>query len=168
MVKRLFAASAAIALVAAGSAAAQEVKVGVALPYTGIGAEFGQQVTQGMELYLKLNAAQVAPYKITLIKRDVKERLLAETPPSQKAFGVFWRVRAKKLYFQSTSKGPNQELIELFARTFDLELVPVLPGAIADDVAKEKELEAGLAEVEPMKLNIDGKKKAVRETVEAK
>jgi len=72
MIKRVLAASAAVAL-AAGMAAAQEVKVGVALPYTGIGAEFGQQVTQAMELYLKLNAAQVAPYKITLIKRDVKD-----------------------------------------------------------------------------------------------
>jgi len=72
MIKRVLAASAAITL-AAGMAAAQEVKVGVALPYTGIGAEFGQQVTQAMELYLKLNAAQVAPYKITLVKRDVKD-----------------------------------------------------------------------------------------------
>jgi ABC-type branched-subunit amino acid transport system substrate-binding protein len=34
---------------------AQEVKVGVALPYTGIGAEFAQLVDRGMELYLKLN-----------------------------------------------------------------------------------------------------------------
>jgi len=72
MIKRVLAAAAAFAL-AAGAPAAQEVKVGVALPYTGIGAEFGQQVTQAIELYLKLNAAQVAPYKITLIKRDVKD-----------------------------------------------------------------------------------------------
>src|SRR6185503_16167542 len=52
---------------------AQEVKVGVNLPYTGIGAEFAQQVDRGMELYLKLNADKVKPYKITLIKRDVKD-----------------------------------------------------------------------------------------------
>lgn len=72
MMKRVFAAAAAFAL-GIGTASAQEVKVGVALPYTGIGAEFGQQVTQAIELYLKLNAAQVAPYKITLVKRDVKD-----------------------------------------------------------------------------------------------
>ncbi len=52
---------------------AQEVKVGVNLPYTGIGAEFAQLVDRGMELYLKLNADKVRPYKITLIKRDVKD-----------------------------------------------------------------------------------------------
>jgi branched-chain amino acid transport system substrate-binding protein len=51
---------------------AQEVKVGVVLPYTGVGAELAQQIDRGMELYLKLNADQVKPYTITLIKRDSK------------------------------------------------------------------------------------------------
>jgi branched-chain amino acid transport system substrate-binding protein len=55
------------------SALAQEVKVGVVLPYTGIGAELAQQVDRGMEQYLKLNADAVKPYKITLVKRDVKD-----------------------------------------------------------------------------------------------
>ena len=71
MIKRMLAASAALALTAA-MAQAQEVKVGVNLPYTGIGAEFAQLVDRGMEIYLKLNADKVKPYKITLIKRDVK------------------------------------------------------------------------------------------------
>jgi branched-chain amino acid transport system substrate-binding protein len=53
-------------------ASAQEVKVGVILPYTGVGAELAQQIDRGMELYLKLNADQVKPYTITLIKRDSK------------------------------------------------------------------------------------------------
>jgi branched-chain amino acid transport system substrate-binding protein len=57
----------------AQTALAQEVKVGVALPYTGIGAELAQQVDRGMEQYLKLNASAVRPYKITLVKRDVKD-----------------------------------------------------------------------------------------------
>lgn len=63
---------AAILAATAGFAAAQEVKVGVVLPYTGIGAELAQQIDRGMELYLKLNADKVAPYKIRLIKRDAK------------------------------------------------------------------------------------------------
>ena len=63
---------AAAAAVIAGSAQAQEVKVGVNLPYTGVGAEIAQQIDRGMELYLKLNADKVKPYTITLIKRDVK------------------------------------------------------------------------------------------------
>ncbi len=72
MIKRIIAASAALGL-AVGWAQAQEVKVGVNLPYTGIGAEFAQQIDRGMELYLKLNADTVKPSKITLIKRDVKD-----------------------------------------------------------------------------------------------
>jgi branched-chain amino acid transport system substrate-binding protein len=57
----------------AQTALAQEVKIGVALPYTGIGAELAQQVDRGMEQYLKLNADKVRPYKITLVKRDTKD-----------------------------------------------------------------------------------------------
>jgi branched-chain amino acid transport system substrate-binding protein len=72
MIKRVIVAGVALGL-AAGWAQAQEVKVGVNLPYTGIGAEFAQQIDRGMELYLKLNADGVKPYKITLIKRDVKD-----------------------------------------------------------------------------------------------
>jgi branched-chain amino acid transport system substrate-binding protein len=53
-------------------AAAQEVKVGLILPYTGVGAELAQQMDRGIEQYLKLNAAAVKPYSITIIKRDSK------------------------------------------------------------------------------------------------
>jgi branched-chain amino acid transport system substrate-binding protein len=71
MIKRLITAFATLALGAA-CAQAQEVRVGVNLPYTGVGAELAQQQDRGMELYLKINADKVKPYKITLIKRDVK------------------------------------------------------------------------------------------------
>lgn len=76
MSKRMIAAVAAT-IVASGltmtqAASAQEVKVGVILPYTGVGAELAQQIDRGMELYLKLNADKVKPYTITLVKRDSK------------------------------------------------------------------------------------------------
>ena len=71
MPKRMIAAIAALAF-SAGAALAQEIKVGVVLPFTGIGAEFAQQMDRGMELYLKLNADQVKPYTIKFIKRDSK------------------------------------------------------------------------------------------------
>jgi branched-chain amino acid transport system substrate-binding protein len=71
MMNRLLAGAAALA-VSATLAHAQEIKIGVALPYTGIGAEFAQLVDRGMEIYLKLNADKAKPYKFTLIKRDVK------------------------------------------------------------------------------------------------
>ncbi len=71
MFKRILAASAALAISVA-CAQAQEIKVGVNLPYTGIGAEFAQLVDRGMEQYLKLNPDALKPYTIKLIKRDVK------------------------------------------------------------------------------------------------
>jgi branched-chain amino acid transport system substrate-binding protein len=61
-----------ILFVMASSASAQEVKVGIVLPYTGVGAENGQQMDRGMEQFFKLNADQIKPYTITLIKRDSK------------------------------------------------------------------------------------------------
>jgi branched-chain amino acid transport system substrate-binding protein len=71
MIKRIAAATAAL-VASACLAQAQEVKVGVVLPFTGIGAEFAQQIDRGMEMYLKLNADKVKPYKIVLVKRDAK------------------------------------------------------------------------------------------------
>ena len=76
MCKRMIAAAAALSISASAAlvqtASAQDVKVGVVLPFTGVGAELAQQIDRGMELYLKLNADQVKPYTITLIKRDSK------------------------------------------------------------------------------------------------
>ncbi len=72
MLKRILAVASLLSL-AGVTADAQTVKIGVALPYSGIGAEFAQQIDRAMELYLKLNADQVKPYEIALIKRDVKD-----------------------------------------------------------------------------------------------
>jgi branched-chain amino acid transport system substrate-binding protein len=69
---------AAVALAVAGGAAAQTVKVGVVLPFTGVGAEFGQQVDRGMQMYMKLNAGAFAPYKVALVRRDSKNPSGAE------------------------------------------------------------------------------------------
>lgn len=74
MITRITAACVAGALsMSTGWAQAQEVKVGVNLPYTGIGAEFAQLVDRGMALYLKLHADTIGPFTITLIRRDVKD-----------------------------------------------------------------------------------------------
>jgi branched-chain amino acid transport system substrate-binding protein len=53
-------------------ASAQEIKVGVVLPYTSVNAKTAQQMDRGIEMYLKLNADQVKPYTIRLFKRDAK------------------------------------------------------------------------------------------------
>ena len=67
---RLFAA----ALLAAFSvgAWAQTVKVGVVLPYSGVGAEFAQQIHRGMQVFMQMNPEAFGPYKIEIVKRDSK------------------------------------------------------------------------------------------------
>ena len=57
---------------AGGASAAQTVKIGVVLPYSGIGAELAQQVDRGIQVYMKLNPKAFEPYRVQLIKRDSK------------------------------------------------------------------------------------------------
>jgi branched-chain amino acid transport system substrate-binding protein len=71
MSKRMIAALAALT-VSAGGAMAQNVKVGLVLPYTGVGAELAQQMDRGIEQYVKLNAAELKPYTFSFVKRDSK------------------------------------------------------------------------------------------------
>jgi branched-chain amino acid transport system substrate-binding protein len=77
MSKRMIAALAALAVSAGaggapGAASAQEVKIGLILPYTGPGAELSPNMDKAIDLYQKLNAAQIKPFKLTIIKRDSK------------------------------------------------------------------------------------------------
>src|SRR5262245_53268378 len=65
--------TAAAFLALAGPAQAQEVKVGLMLPYTGVAAEIGQQNDRGIEMYMKLNPDKLMPYTFKLIKRDEKD-----------------------------------------------------------------------------------------------
>ena len=60
------------ALALAGAAHAQTVKVGLALTFTGGGAEFGQQVDRGMQMFSKMNPDAFGPCKIEVVKRDTK------------------------------------------------------------------------------------------------
>ena len=62
----------------AAAAPAQTVKIGVVLPYTGVGAEFGQQVDRGIQMFMKLNPTAFGPYKIEIVKRDSKNPSGAE------------------------------------------------------------------------------------------
>lgn len=88
------------------------------------------------------------------IKLQIKQKLLAETPPSQKAYGVFWNVKAKKMYLQTTSKTVNEHFRGLFERCFDLSLEPVLAGLQAATYAKEQGLLDALTEARPSRLPV--------------
>ncbi len=67
------AAIAAACVVGGTAVSAQEIKVGVVLPFTGVGAELGQQGKRGIEQYLKLNADKLKPYTFKIIERDEKD-----------------------------------------------------------------------------------------------
>ena len=59
----------------AGTAQAENIKIGVLLPYSGANADLGDVQDKAFNLYLKLHAKDIAPHTVTLIKRD-------EGPPS--------------------------------------------------------------------------------------
>jgi hypothetical protein len=73
VVTGLITAASAALILSATCAHGQEVKVGVQLPYTGVGAENVQQIDRGLGLYLKLNPDKAKPYTIKLIRRDAKD-----------------------------------------------------------------------------------------------
>jgi len=61
---------AALAAIVGGAAQAQTVKVGVVLPFSGANADLGHQIDKAFDLYIKLHAKDIAPYKIDIVKRD--------------------------------------------------------------------------------------------------
>lgn len=62
----------------AATAQAQTVRIGVVLPYTGIGAELGQQVDRGIQTYMKMNPNAFGGIKVEIVKRDSKNPSGAE------------------------------------------------------------------------------------------
>jgi branched-chain amino acid transport system substrate-binding protein len=61
------------ALMFAGGAAAETVKVGVVLPFSGSSADVAQSELRAMKLYLKLHKAELGKHEIQLIERDSEE-----------------------------------------------------------------------------------------------
>ena len=63
----------ALALAASAPAAAETVKVGVVMTYSGGGAQFAQQIERAMNLYLEREGnAKLGEHRIELVKRDAK------------------------------------------------------------------------------------------------
>jgi branched-chain amino acid transport system substrate-binding protein len=59
----------------AGITSAQTVKIGMMLPFSGVSADLGDAQVKGVDLYVKLHAKGLEPYKLDIIKRE-------EGPPS--------------------------------------------------------------------------------------
>ena len=60
------------ALVIANPALARDIKVGMVLPLSGGGAQFGDQIEKGAMLYYNLHKAELGGDTLTVIKRDSK------------------------------------------------------------------------------------------------
>ena len=61
---------AALALSFAGAVAAQDVKIGVVGPFSGIAADYGKQMEAGMKAWLRLNGDSIAGHKVQILARD--------------------------------------------------------------------------------------------------
>jgi branched-chain amino acid transport system substrate-binding protein len=61
---------AALVVLVGGTARAETVKIGVVLPFSGANADLGHQIDKAFDLYVKLHAADIAPHKVDLVKRD--------------------------------------------------------------------------------------------------
>ena len=66
---------AALGLVLTGAARAENIKIGIMVPYSGANADLGAVQDKAFDLYMKLHAKDIAPHTAELIKRD-------EGPPS--------------------------------------------------------------------------------------
>jgi branched-chain amino acid transport system substrate-binding protein len=66
---------AALGLLLAAPSRAENIKIGVMLPYSGVNADLGDVQDKAIDLFMKLHGKDVAPNTVELIKRD-------EGPPS--------------------------------------------------------------------------------------
>src|SRR5258708_12666414 len=65
----------ALGLLLAAPARAENIKIGVMLPYSGVNADLGDVQDKAIDLFMKLHGKDLAPNTVELIKRD-------EGPPS--------------------------------------------------------------------------------------
>ena len=68
-------ATATAALLLAAPACAENIKIGVMLPYSGVNADLGDVQDKAIDLFMKLHGKDIAPHTVELVKRD-------EGPPS--------------------------------------------------------------------------------------
>ena len=64
-----------LSFVLSTTADAENIKIGVILPYSGANADLGEVQDKAIDLYVKMHAKDIAPHTVQLIKRD-------EGPPS--------------------------------------------------------------------------------------
>jgi hypothetical protein len=69
----------------------------------------------------------------TEIAKVIEADLLRQTPPSTTVHELAWNTQTGRMWFSSTAQRANEEMTELFERTFDLTPVPLVPFTLADN-----------------------------------
>lgn len=91
------------------------------------------------------------------IRAEVRNGLLAETSASTAVYETLWNVEAGWLFFSAASATANGEFLDLFASTFGLDIIPMLPYTYADTWASEHHLTGALESLEPAAFHRDGR-----------
>ncbi len=86
-------------------------------------------------------------------KKAVEERiageLLRQASPSVAVCEAVWNTASGEVFFAASSRGVNEAFVELFAQTFDIELLPNHPLARATEIASAVGHPEGLSELRP-------------------
>lgn len=95
-----------------------------------------------------------------VVRRALKEQVVAElvkrTPPTTRTTDLVWNVRRGRLYFFSQSTGPNDMLLDLFPKTFNLQIDTEGPGVWAADLAEATGLEDVIGALKPTPALLGG------------
>ncbi|MBI4512005.1 MAG: recombination-associated protein RdgC [Deltaproteobacteria bacterium] len=66
-------------------------------------------------------------------KKEVVRKLRGQAFPVTRSYDMTWQLDTGRVLFFSHSKGPNELMIDLFKKSFGLELVPCGPGQVAKE-----------------------------------
>ena len=86
------------------------------------------------------------------IRAEARNNLLAETSATTNVHEVLWNIDAGWLFYSSQSVAANNELLDLFASAFELDIVPMLPYTYGEAWADGKGLLDELESLEPGRL----------------
>jgi hypothetical protein len=87
------------------------------------------------------------------VAQALEAEMLAQTPASTTVHELWWNVAESVVWFSSTASKANEEMQELFERTFDLRLIPMAPFTLAEAHTERTGKGGGALErAEPMDL----------------
>lgn len=85
----------------------------------------------------------------TLIRDQIKKQLKTRLLPSLAAYDACWHMESGLLRFWSLSSRANELFIELFEKTFNMQLVPQTPYTLAEQFGFDEEELVKMATLEP-------------------